>query len=252
MLGLVATAAQAQQLVTARVLAAEPVMQQVPVSNCGGYGAQPSGAGAAMGALTGGLIGSQMGRGAGHAAGAVFGALAGAFLGNSVEAGQRAYGGCATRYENRITGYDVTYDVGGQSYRTRMAQAPGQWIQVPAPAYAYGNPDVQSYPVQPAPVATYPMPPAYSSYPAAGDAPVAYGGSYPYPQQQPVYPAPYPQAYPQAYPYPAPVYQAYPAPVYVQPAPRYVAPVGVNLSVGGVFGGRHRGGGWGIGVGSGY
>ena len=43
-----------------------------------------------------------------------------------------------------------------------------------------------------------------------------------------------------------------PPPVYVQPAPRYVAPVGVNLSVGGVFGGRHRGGGWGIGVGSGY
>lgn len=231
-LALVATAAQAQQLVTARVLAAEPVMQQVPVSNCGGYGAQPSGAGAAVGALTGGLIGSQMGRGAGHAAGAVFGALAGAFLGNSVEAGQRAYGGCATRYENRITGYDVTYDVGGQSYRTRMAQAPGQWIQVPAPAYAYGgNPDVQSYPVQPAPVAAYPVP----AYPAAGNVPV--GVVTAPPPGYGAYPAPYPAA---------PVYGAYPAPVVVAPAPVYARPVGVNLSVGGPIG-HHGGVSFGIG-----
>ena len=72
-------------------------------------------------------------------------------------------------------------------------------------------------------------------------------GYYPYPAQQPVYQAPYPQAYPQAYPYPAPVYQSYPAPVYVQPAPRYVSPVGVSLSIGGRIG-RHAG----VGVGFGY
>ena len=53
-------------------------------------------------------------------------------------------------------------------------------------------------------------------------------------------------AYPQPYVYPAPVYQAYPAPVYVQPAPRYVAPVGVSLSVGGRIG-RHSGAGIGVG-----
>ena len=121
---------------------------------------------------------------------------------------------------------------------------------------AYG---AQGYPVAPAPVAGYPLPPAY---PAAGEAsgvvtapPVAYDGAYPYPA--PSYPQPYPAAYPQ--PYPAPVYgpppgYAYPAaPVYVRPAPVYVAPVGVNLSIGGVIGGGHhhrrRGGGWGVGIG---
>jgi uncharacterized protein YcfJ len=264
-LGVAATAAHAQSMVTARVLGAQPVVEQVPVQECGPYGNRPTGGGAAIGAVTGGLIGSQIGKGSGHIAGAILGALGGAVLGNTAEAYNNGYGGCATRYSQRVTAYDVTYEYNGRQYQTRTAQAPGQWLQVPAPDGYYGQPQgygysgggyddgsAQTYPVQPAPVATYPMPPAYSSYPAAGDAPVAYGGSYPYPQQQPVYPAPYPQAYPQAYPYPAPVYQAYPAPVYVQPAPRYVAPVGVNLSVGGVFGGRHRGGGWGIGVGSGY
>ena len=259
-LGVAATAASAQSMVTARVLGAQPVLEQVPVQECGPYGNRPSGAGAAVGAVTGGLIGSQIGKGNGHIAGAILGALGGAVLGNTAETYNNGYGGCNTRYSQRVTGYDVTYEVNGRQYQTRTAQAPGQWLQVPAPdgyygqqhGYGYSNGGydngVQTYPVQPAPVATYPVPPAYASYPAAGD---GYGGSYPY-QQQPVYQAPYPQAYPQAYPYPAPVYQAYPAPVYVQPAPRYVAPVGVNLSIGGVFGGRHRGGGWGVGVGSPY
>ena len=100
----------------------------------------------------------------------------------------------------------------------------------------YGG--AQTYPVNPPPVAEYPLP----SYPAAGEQsgvvtapPVAYGG----------YPSPYPaQGYPQ--PYPA---QPYPAPVYVRPAPAYVAPVGVNLSIGGVIGGRHSRGGVGVGIG---
>ena len=49
--------------------------------------------------------------------------------------------------------------------------------------------------------------------------------------------------------YPPPAYPAYPAPVYVRPAPVYVAPVGVNLSIGGVIGGRHSRGGVGVGIG---
>ena len=256
--GLASLAAHAQSMVTARVLGAQPVVEQVPVQDCGPYGHRPSGAGAAVGAVTGGLIGSQIGKGSGHIAGAILGALGGAVLGNTAEAYNNGYGGCGTRYSQRVTGYDVTYEVNGRQYQTRTAQAPGQWLQVPNPDggyydnqnYGYDNGSgVQSYPVQPAPVATYPVPPAYSGYPSGGDAPV-YSDGYPYPQQ-PVYPAPYPQGYPQ--PYPAqPVYPSYPAPVYVQPAPvyvpapRYVSPVGVNLSIGGRIG-RHGGVGLGVG-----
>lgn len=252
-LGVAATAASAQSLVTARVLGAQPVVEQVPVQECG-YG-RPSGAGAGIGAITGGLIGSQIGRGNGHIAGAILGALGGAVLGNTAEA--YGNGGCGTRYSQRVTGYDVTYEYNGRQYQTRTAQPPGPWLQVPSPG-GYDNPQdygyydgggVQTYPVQPAPVATYPVPPAYPSYPAGAEvvtAPTPGYGGYPYPPQ-PVYPAPYPQGYPQAYPpnypYAEPVY---PAPVYVRPAPRYVAPVGVNLSIGGRIG-RHGGVGLGIG-----
>ncbi len=265
-LGVAATAVHAQSMVTVRVLGAQPVVEQVPVQECGRYGNQPSGAGAAVGAVTGGLIGSQIGKGSGHIAGAILGALGGAVLGNTAEAYNNGYGGCSTSYNQRVTGYDVTYEYNGRQYQARTAQAPGQWLQVPSPDGYYGQQQgygynqggyndggVQTYPVQPAPVATYPVPPAYSSYPVDGDVPVVtapvYGNPYLYPQQ-PVYQAPYPQGYPQAYPQPypyaEPVYQAYPAPVYVRPAPRYVAPVGVNLSIGGRIG-RHSNAGIGIG-----
>ena len=261
-LGVAATAANAQSMVTARVLGAQPVVEQVPVQECGPNRA--SGTGAAVGAVTGGLIGSQIGRGNGHIAGAILGALGGAVLGNTAEAYNNGYGGCATRYSQRVTGYDVTYEYQGRQYQTRTAQAPGQWLQVPAPYgyegqqqdYGYNsgsynsgsyNSGVQTYPVQPAPVSAYPVAPAYSAYPAVS-APVVTAPpavAYPYPAQ-PVVQAPYPVAYPQPYVYPAPVYQAYPAPVYVQPAPRFVAPVGVSLSVGGRIG-RHSGAGIGVG-----
>ena len=262
-LGVAATAAQAQSMVNARVLGAQPVVEQVPVQDCGPYGRPTSGAGAGVGAVTGGLIGSQIGKGNGHIAGAILGAIGGAFLGNTAEAYNNGYGNCGTRYSQRVTAYDVTYEYNGRQYQTRTAQAPGQWLQVPNPEGGYYNNQpnygyndgAQTYPVQPAPVATYPVPPAYSSYPSGGEvAQPGYDAGY-YPQQ-PVYPAPYPQTYPQpypqafpqqGYPYAAPVYQSYPAPVYVQPAPRYVAPVGVNLSIGGRIG-RHGG----VGVGFGY
>lgn len=265
-LGTAATTAGAQSMVTARVLSAQPVVEQVPVSDCGPYGAPSSGAGAAVGALTGGLIGSQLGKGSGHIAGAVLGALGGAFLGNAAEATQYGgYGGCATRYSQRVTGYDVVYEVAGRSYQARMAQAPGQWIQVPAPDAYHGQPawgagEVQSYPVAPPSLAGYPMP----VYPAAGEssgvvtAPPAWGGQ-PYPVPYPggygpVVPQGYAAPYPPAYAPPAyPVYPAYPPAAYAPPPVRYVAPVGVNLSIGGVIGGRGRGHGhWGVGMGSGW
>ena len=262
-LGVAATAANAQSMVTARVLGAQPVVEQVPVQECGPNRA--SGTGAAVGAVTGGLIGSQIGRGNGHIAGAILGALGGAVLGNTAEAYNNGYGGCATRYSQRVTGYDVVYEVAGRSYQTRMAQAPGQWIQVPAPDAYHGQPawgagEVQSYPVAPPSLAGYPMP----VYPAAGEssgvvtAPPAWGGQ-PYPVPYPggygpVVPQGYAAPYPPAYAPPAyPVYPAYPPAAYAPPPVRYVAPVGVNLSIGGVIGGRGRGHGhWGVGIGSGW
>jgi uncharacterized protein YcfJ len=265
-LGVAATAASAQQMVNARVLSSTPLWEQVPVTDCApGYG-QPSGGGAAIGAVTGGLIGSQLGKGSGHVAGAILGALGGAMVGNAAEAHSRGYGQCGTRYENRMTGYDVSYEVGGRTYRTRMAQDPGPWLQVPAdggygyappPAYGYdqGGYGTQSYPVLPPPVGAYALP----NYPASGEAPgvvTAPPPAYPYPPQgypPPAYPADYPPGYQPVDPhggyypssYPAPVYPA--APVVVRPA--YVAPVGVNLSIGGSFGHRRHGGGWGVGIG---
>ena len=265
-LTLAAAGVSAQPMVTARVLSAQPIWEQVPVSDCapGGYGGRPSGAGAGVGAVMGGLIGSQMGSGSGHIAGAILGALGGAMLGNAAEATQRGGyhggypGGCGTSYQNQVTGYDVSYEVGGRSYRTRTAQDPGPWLQVPAaglpidPYYGQspygGTSGVQSYPVTPPPMAgAYPLP----AYPAAGESsgvvtapPVVYGGMYP-----PAYPAaPYPQPVYRR-PYPPPVYPA--APVYVRPAPAYVAPAGVNLSIGGGHGHRGRVG-WSVGVGTGF
>lgn len=237
---LVAPGAWAQSLVNARVLGATPVYQAVPVTQCAPAYAQTSGAGAFIGSVLGAALGSQFGSGGGHFAGAAVGAVGGALLGNAAEAQQEgAYGGCQTVYQQRLTGYDVSYELGGQTYQTRTAQAPGAWITVPVAAGYSPSSDpaaVQTYPVTAPPMAKYPLPAPVVS------APPAYA---------PGYASGYAPAYPQPYTTPVGV------PVYVRPAPVYpaypvfVAPVGVNLSVGGGWG-RHGRGGWGLSVGSGW
>ncbi len=241
-----ATAVGAQQMVAARVLSSAPVWEAVPVQDCapGGYAAN-SGMGAMVGAVIGGVVGNAFGHGGGRALATAVGVLGGAALGNTAEAQQRYAGGCATRYENRVAGYDVAYEMGGRHYQTRMAGDPGAWVQVPASedtAYGtYGSPGVESYPVAPAPVAgAYPLPGAYPRpYPSAGSLPPRAVVTAPPAYSQP-YPGPYPVAPPQVIYTPV-------QPVYV-PAPMYVNPIGVTLSVGGVVGG-HRGArvGWGLG-----
>jgi uncharacterized protein YcfJ len=221
-LGMAAATAGAQSMVTARVLSTQPVTRQVPVSDCGPYGGQPSGAGAGIGAVTGGLVGSQLGKGSGHIAGAILGAVGGAIVGNAVEAGQS--GGCVTRYSQQVIGYDVVYEYAGRQYSARMDRPPGQWVQVRAPGGsgdAYADPPPDNY------YPDYqPHDPAISAYPPPA----------------PVYPPAYRQPYP-----PSPGYPVYSGPVYARPAPVYVTPpVGIGLSIGGRVG-RH--GGIGIGVG---
>jgi uncharacterized protein YcfJ len=215
----IAAVAHAQQLVTARVLSAQPVAQQVPVSDCRGQ--PPTGGGAAVGALAGGLAGSQIGRGHnGQIAGTMLGVIGGAIIGNAVEASQSR--GCATRYTQQVIGYDVVYEYAGRQYVTRMGSPPGQWIQVPAPDAAYDAPP-PAYDGQPQQYA----PPPQDYYPPAPPPGVvtAPPGAYPPPQG-------YPQAYPQPYPPPPPAYPAYAAPAYAPPPPAYVAP-SFGVSIGG-------------------
>ncbi|WP_051236536.1 glycine zipper 2TM domain-containing protein [Ottowia thiooxydans] len=247
---LMAAAASAQPMVTARVVSSAPVWEAVPVQGCapGAYRA-PSGVGAVLGAVIGGVIGNSFGGGDGRALATAAGVLGGAALGNTAEAQQGYGGGCATRYENRVTAYDVSYEIGGRHYQTRMAGDPGGWVQVPAPDNVYGaynESQVQSYPVAPQPPAgAYPLPNGYPSYPGANRLPPGAVVT------APAYPQPYPPQYQQTYPVAPPqvIYVPAPAPVYV-PAPVYSTPVGVSLSVGRGWGGhRHWGSHVGFGIG---
>jgi uncharacterized protein YcfJ len=251
---------QAPSTVMARVVAATPQWQQVPVQVCNPAAAAPTGGGAAVGALAGGAIGSQFGSGSGHVAGAILGAIGGALTGNAIEAQNRAAmgAGCGVQYQNQLAGYDVSYEWGGRQYRTQMAADPGQWIRVTEPVGdgSYAEPADAS--------AAQPQQPGYP-YPAPGYPAPGYPGAMGVPQQpiagnQVIAPPPQPayNAYP-AYPqpvYPQAAYPAYPAAAYpypvpvVRPAPVYVGPpVGLSIGIGG---GGWRRGGWGVGLGVGF
>jgi len=145
----------------ANVISSTPVTASVPVSRQVCTDGQqlvqpaPSGAGAVIGAVAGGLIGNSIGAGFGRAAATGVGAVTGALVGNQVEANANPptevpVRRCqmATTYENRVVGYDVMYEYGGQRYTTRLGRDPGKQLainvqpadatgaNVPAPAYA--------------------------------------------------------------------------------------------------------------------
>ena len=134
-------AAQAAELAT--VLSSTPVTAQVPVSRqqCvqGEQYVQqaPSGVGAVIGAIAGGVLGNSVGGGFGRAAATGLGVVAGSVVGNQVEANGNPVSAVpvqrcqtVTSYENRVVGYDVTYDYAGQHYSTRMARDPGRQFAV--------------------------------------------------------------------------------------------------------------------------
>lgn len=159
----------------------------------------PSGAGAVIGAIAGGLLGNTVGGGFGRAAATGIGAVAGSAIGNQIEAdGQPATAvpvrrcQTATRYENRIVGYDVMYEYAGQRYSTRLARDPGQRMavsvqpaeangaSVPAPVMSnpvptYDAPVASAEAAPPQPVYYDPLPPPVYYYPAAPYAPYYYG-----------------------------------------------------------------------------
>lgn len=98
-----------------------------------------------VGGVVGGVLGSTIGRGDGRRVATAAGALIGAAIGHDVgkRAGERDryYGGeervverCEIReeesWEERVDGYDVTYEYGGRRYRTRMPYDPGDRLPV--------------------------------------------------------------------------------------------------------------------------
>ncbi|SDM58218.1 Uncharacterized conserved protein YcfJ, contains glycine zipper 2TM domain [Oryzisolibacter propanilivorax] len=187
LLATAALAAQAQEM--GRVLSATPITQQiaVPQQVCGNEtiyhgGRAPSGAGAVLGAIAGGAAGNAIGGGSGRAAATAIGVIGGAVLGNNVERGRPGYENvqrCTTEtyYDNRVVGYDVTYEYAGRQYTTRTQSDPGGWIPLniqpavaPAgapdyPQYAPGYGEPVRYDNRGVVVSTPPGPPAYVSPP---------------------------------------------------------------------------------------
>jgi uncharacterized protein YcfJ len=193
----------------ATVISSTPVTASYPVQRqqCSEGSAlvqqQPSGAGALIGAIAGGVLGHTVGAGFGRAAATGIGAVAGSVVGNSVEANSNPVTEVPTRrcqvvtaYENRVVGYDVTYEYAGQRYNARMARDPGRQFAVnvqPADSNAQTMP-VPVYNSQPVPQAQSGQPAYYDPLPAQ---PVYYS--------QPVQPYYEPSYYPSPAVYVAPL-----------------------------------------------
>ena len=94
-------------------------------------------AGTAAGAVVGGLLGNQIGGGNGKKIATVAGAIGGGYAGNQVQGRMQAndtYSTTETRCNtvtdthDKIVGYDVKYDIGGEIGKVRMDRDPGERI----------------------------------------------------------------------------------------------------------------------------
>lgn len=96
-----------------------------------------------VGSAIGVAVGNQIGRGSGKDVARVAGALIGGAIGHNVSVdrqrqlgrdGVQTYERCDVRYrdrfEERIDGYEVTYEYAGREYVTRMPYDPGERIRV--------------------------------------------------------------------------------------------------------------------------
>jgi uncharacterized protein YcfJ len=97
--------------------------------------------GAVIGGVAGAVLGNQLGQGHGRTAATALGAVVGAFTGDRVarrgrdartEQVPRQVQTCQTvnEVQQRLTGYQVTYDYRGQQYTTLMPEHPGRNLQV--------------------------------------------------------------------------------------------------------------------------
>jgi uncharacterized protein YcfJ len=140
----------------ARVIDVEPLLEQVrytvPVENCWvesrGRGYPDKTTSAIVGGAVGALIGNNIGRGEGRRAATLGGAFVGAVLGNqAARSGERGpryeqVQRCQTRYEERfderVSGYRVTYEYGGRRGVTRLPYEPGRYIRVAVDVHPLG------------------------------------------------------------------------------------------------------------------
>jgi len=89
-----------------------------------------------MGAIAGGAVGNQMGGGSGKAAATALGIFGGAILGDRIEGAPapqtQTVQNCHTEtvYENRVVGYNVTYEYAGKQYMVQMPRDPGPTLMV--------------------------------------------------------------------------------------------------------------------------
>lgn len=138
----------------ARVVDVSPLRRQVrvsePVRECweetrtasdGPFSSNHIG-GTLLGGLIGGALGNQVGNGHGRQAARAAGAIIGGAIGNNVsrQRQQERYGNervverCETRYrdsyEERVDGYEVTYEYAGRRYLTQMPYDPGERIRI--------------------------------------------------------------------------------------------------------------------------
>jgi len=89
---------------------------------------------AVLGGIIGGAIGNQFGRGSGRdastALGILIGAGIGASKGNHQPPRQTCYIETYYHQEERLMGYDVTYEYSGELYQTQMDQHPGDRVRL--------------------------------------------------------------------------------------------------------------------------
>ena len=136
----------------ATVLEARPIYREVrvsqPVRECWDEPVYQtrhrtkSASGILVGGLIGGVVGHQIGDGRGNKIATAMGAILGAKIGhdavNGHVASQRSVVGyeehCTTRqrisYEERLEGYDVTYEYRGREYQLVMPYHPGEHIKM--------------------------------------------------------------------------------------------------------------------------
>ena len=136
----------------AQVISVSPVYQTVsvvePYEECHDEQvAYRRGGGSATGPILGAILGGALGNAVGHKkrnkqVGVVVGALLGGSIGSDIARANRAHDRVSyrtetrcrvvdeTRREERLTGYDVTYEYGGTTYRTRMQRDPGDRVRV--------------------------------------------------------------------------------------------------------------------------
>ncbi len=96
-------------------------------------------AGTVVGGLAGGLLGSQIGGGSGKKVATVAGAVAGGYAGNQVQKGMQERDTVTTTERRcktvndktqKLSGYDVTYRLDGQSGTVRTSFKPGATLPV--------------------------------------------------------------------------------------------------------------------------